>query len=103
MSEAGCEAEWLRMLYEELGYPQTKPTMIYGDNKGAIAITKHGRYHSRSKHIAIKYRYIHTLYEKEIVDLDECRDAQQTADILMKTLPCAKHAQHAQELGLSAV
>ncbi len=38
--KGGQEAQWLRNLYQELGYAQEKPTMIYCDNTSAVAIAK---------------------------------------------------------------
>ncbi len=43
--EGGQEAQWLRNLYQELGYAQEKPTMIYYDNTSAVAIAKNPTYH----------------------------------------------------------
>jgi hypothetical protein len=37
LSEAGCEACWLRGLYEELGFPQKAPMVIKGDNEGSVS------------------------------------------------------------------
>jgi len=34
LSEAAREAMWLYQLYGELGYPQTDPILILGDNNG---------------------------------------------------------------------
>ena len=34
LSEAACEAIWLRSLYKELGLTQKYPTQIWGDNEG---------------------------------------------------------------------
>ncbi len=43
--EGGQEAQWLRNLYQELGYAQEKPTMIYCDNTSAVTIAKNPTYH----------------------------------------------------------
>jgi hypothetical protein len=40
LSEAVCEACWLRSLHEEMGYIQKQPTIICGDNEGTIAMAK---------------------------------------------------------------
>ena len=53
LTEAGREASWLRNLYGELGFPQTFPTIIKGDNEGSICMTHDPQFHARSKHIAI--------------------------------------------------
>src|SRR5258707_1214540 len=43
--EGGQEAQLLRNLYQELGYAQEKPTMIYCDNTSAVTIAKNPTYH----------------------------------------------------------
>ena len=56
--EATTEAMWLRGFLSDLGYEQKKPTVIYGDNEGAVALTKNDCYHARTKHIDIRYHYV---------------------------------------------
>jgi hypothetical protein len=51
LSEAGCEACWLRNLYGKLGFPQKSPTIIFGDNEGSVSMTQDPQFHARSKHI----------------------------------------------------
>ena len=53
LSEAACQACWLRSLFEELGYPLEHPTLIKGGNDGSILIAKNQQFHNHSKHIAI--------------------------------------------------
>ena len=101
LSEAAREACWLRNFYEELGYPQEFPITIKGDNEGSIAMAKNQQFHSRSKHIAIRWHWVRELVEQELIKIESCRDPQQTADILTKALPRPKHCQHTLEMGLS--
>ncbi|KAK2456950.1 putative mitochondrial protein [Trifolium repens] len=53
-----CHAIWLRNLLKELNFPQKEPTMIFVDNKSAIALAKNPVFHDRSKHIDTRYHYI---------------------------------------------
>ena len=102
LSEAAREACWLRNLYEELGYPQKFPIVIKGDNDGSIAMAKNQQFHSRSKHIAIRWHWVRELVEQELIKIETCRDPQQTADVLTKALPRPKHRQHTTEMGLAS-
>ena len=45
LSEAGCEATWLRNLYSKLGFPQINPTIIKGDNDGSVVLTHNPQFH----------------------------------------------------------
>ncbi len=58
LSEAGREACWLRNLYEELGFLESEPTEIRGDNMGAILMARNPQFHKQSKHIATKWHWI---------------------------------------------
>ena len=101
LAEATCEACWLRNLYNELGYPQKQPTLVRGDNNGSIAMAKNPQFHQRSKHIAIRWHLIHDLIKDDILNIEECRDPEQTADILTKPLTCFKHHKHITEMGMA--
>ena len=68
MSSAAQEAIWLRRLLSSLGFSQ-KPTILYEDNQGAIALSKNPKSHSRTKHIDIRYHFI-----REIIERKESRD-----------------------------
>jgi len=82
LSEASREAMWLRYLYGELGFIQQEPILLLGDNDGSIAMAKNPQFHKRTKHVDIRWHWV-----RELVD---CRDPQQTADILTKQVPRVK-------------
>jgi len=88
LSEAGREASWLRNLYGELRYCQISPTIIKGDNDGSVSMEKNQQFHHRSKHIGIRWHWTRELVEQEILSIQNCRDPEQTADVLTKALPC---------------
>ena len=101
LSEAAREACWLRNLYDEIGYPQESPIIIKGDNDGSIAMARNQQFHNRSKHIAIRWHWVRDLVEQQLINIETCRDPQQTADVLTKALPRPKHNQHTSEMGLA--
>ena len=101
LSEASREACWLRNLYTELGWlKEDMPTVIKGDNDGSIAMAKNPKFHKRTKHIAVRWHWIRELVQEGTVDIDTCRDPDQTADILTKALSRQKHLKHTTEMGL---
>jgi Reverse transcriptase (RNA-dependent DNA polymerase) len=102
LSEAGREATWLRNLYGELGYPQKEPTMIKGDNEGSVVLTHNPQFHQRTKHIAIRHHWVRDLVTDNVLDIQNCRDPEQTADILTKALPKPKHQRHREEMGIQS-
>jgi len=102
LSEAAREACWLRNLFDELGYPQENPTLIKGDNDGSISMAKNQQFHNRSKHIAIRWHWVRELIEQNLVTIENCRDPEQTADVLTKALARPKHNKHITEMGLAS-
>ena len=48
MAEATKQVLWLRKLFKELGYNQTKPTIMFGDNQAALQLTANPMFHKRS-------------------------------------------------------
>jgi hypothetical protein len=100
LAESGREASWLRNLYGELGFPQIKPTIIKGDNEGSVSMTHDPQFHQRSKHIALRHHWVRELVNNDVLDIQNCRDPEQTADVLTKALPKPKHTRHTGEMGV---
>ena len=51
---AAREIEYLRMLLEEMGFPQEKPTTLYCDNESAVTYSTTGRLTPRNKNLDLK-------------------------------------------------
>jgi hypothetical protein len=103
ISEAARDAMWLRSLHSELGFQPQTPILILGDNNGSIALAKNPGFHKRTKHIAIRWHWIRELIDDELIHLIDCRDPQNTADILTKALPPEKSSRHTRGLGLGEI
>lgn len=83
-------AVWLRRLLHKIGYPQTHPTPLFGDNQNAIRLLKNPEYHKCTKHIDIQYHFIREKFKNGEIDVSYISTAQQVADIITKPLPCDK-------------
>lgn len=67
LSEAVCEAKWLRSLLNEMGIECVEATIIFEDNQSCITIAEEPRKHQRMKHVNIKYNFIRdSIANKEI-------------------------------------
>ena len=87
LSEAACEACWLRNLYTELGLlDQEQPTVIVGDNDGSIALAQNPQFHKQTKHIKVRWHWIQELVQEGTIALESHHDPEQTVDVLMKAL-----------------
>ena len=69
--------------------------MIYGDNEGAVALTKNDCYHARTKYIDIRYHYVQEQVEENSVKVDVVR-AEGTVRIWTKTniFTCCQSRRH---------
>ena len=65
---------------------QYAPMTLQGDNKGSIAMAKKPQFHQCSKHIDLKYHWIHSKVLKNTIKLESCQDPDQTVDVLTKVL-----------------
>ena len=103
LSEAAREATWLRHLYGELGFIQREPILLLGDNDGSIAMAKNPQFHKRTKHVDLRWHWVRELVNDGLINIVDCRDPQQTADIFTKQVPRIKFSRHVNELGMSLV
>ena len=70
MTEAIKEMIWLHGLLTELGFKQEK-NVLYSDSQSAIHLAKNSAFHSRTKHIGLRYHFIRSLLEDEVLKLEK--------------------------------
>jgi hypothetical protein len=85
---AAVEAIYLRSLFNDLGYQQTAPTVIYEDNQAAIALANSalGQWHSRTRHVDVRYKFVKERVRSLEIQLVYVNTADQLADICTKNL-----------------
>ena len=66
---ASCEAIWLQKLLTGLFNLEMRETTIVCDNQSCIKITKNHVFHDRSKHIEIRYHFIHDMVQRGALKL----------------------------------
>ena len=98
----GCkEALWMRKFLEELGLKQEKYG-VYNDSQSAIHLSKNSTFHSRSKHIDVRYHWIHDVLESKQLYLEKIYTSENGLDMLTKCLPKEKLEACRQRTGLIA-
>ncbi|RVW26239.1 Retrovirus-related Pol polyprotein from transposon TNT 1-94 [Vitis vinifera] len=90
-TSSACQAVWLRRILADINQEHDEPTVIYCDNKAAIAMTKNPAYHGRTKHVDIRVHFIRDLVVEGKVVLQYCNTNEQVADVLTKALSRDKH------------
>jgi hypothetical protein len=92
LSELTKDMVWIRRLLESLGAKVRHPTTLMCDSKAAMVVAgQHGQYHSRSKHIGIKFHFIRDQIEGKIVQVQYVNTKDNVADIFTKGLPKEQH------------
>lgn len=83
---ASNQTIWLRRLLADFGNDQSEATLLWCDNKSAIAIANNPVQHGRTKHILVKYHAIREAERNQEVKLVHCKSEMQVADILTRAL-----------------
>jgi hypothetical protein len=83
LSEAVMESTFIKKLLFELTGITITPT-IYCDNTSCISLAKTDRFHSRAKHISIKYQFIKEYLTLGYFVLQWIPSSKNLADILTK-------------------
>ena len=89
VTEACKETLWMKKFLQELGLKQEVYT-IYCDSQSAIHLSKNSTYHSRSKHIDVRYHWIRDVLEMKELQLEKVHTNDNGSDMLTKSLPKEK-------------
>jgi Reverse transcriptase (RNA-dependent DNA polymerase)/Integrase core domain/gag-polypeptide of LTR copia-type len=86
MAVATSEIVWLRLLLQELGFGQNKPTTLHCDNLAAIHIASNPVFHERTKHIEVDCHYVREKVLDKTIETPHIRSNEQLADVFTKAL-----------------
>eukprot|EP00794_Sanderia_malayensis_P002121 gene2121-biopygen1899 len=78
-----------------------QPTEVNEDNQEVIALSKNPKYHSRTKHIDIKYHFIREKIKSSEIMLKYCSTEERIADTLTKLLAKVKFNKFKDLMGLT--
>ena len=60
--------------------------VVYVDNKAALELIKHNRYHKRTKHIAVRFLFVREIYERKQAEFKYIPSTENLSDALTKPL-----------------
>ncbi|XP_062542059.1 uncharacterized protein LOC134210052 [Armigeres subalbatus] len=80
---------------------EDRPIFVKCDNQAAISIANNGSYNPRTKHVSIRYHFVHDSLEQGVVQLDYLPTKEQPADGFTKPLAVQKQRQFCELLGVS--
>jgi hypothetical protein len=94
------EAVWLYHIIEKLFSFSSTLTMLLCNNQATIKLAIDDNCCACTKHIDIRYHFIHQVISAGEIEISYCLTEDMTADVLMKALLVWKVAQHIAGLGL---
>lgn len=100
LSQAMCEAIWLRNILQEFGYTFEDSVPLFEDNQSCIRIAEEPRDHRRMKHVDIRYNFMREKIQEGIFKIVYVPSNEQTADIFTKALPNGSFTLLRTKLGL---
>jgi hypothetical protein len=100
VSQAACEAIWMRKILVGLFGSHLDLTVIYCDNQSCIKISINLVFHDRSKNIDIWYHHLIDYVQRKIMLLQYIPTEYQDADILTKVLTRIKFEYHRDRIGV---
>ena len=89
VTEVSKEMIWLQGLLAELGFRQTK-NVLHSDNQSVIHLAKNSAFHSRTKHIGLRYHFVRSLLDDGLLTLEKIQGSKNPADMLTKAVMIKK-------------
>jgi hypothetical protein len=99
-THAAKEAIWLRSFVSEIRGGGEKSLTMLCDNQGAIALAKDNKFHSRTKHIDLRYHFIREAVEDGKIKVQYIPTDDNVADIFTKALGKPKFQRFVELLGM---
>ena len=103
LNVTGCQAIWFSRLITELTKKSMMLVELRVDNSSTIKLAKNPSFHSRTKHIDVRYHYIRMKVEKKWIKLMYVPSEEQLADIMTKALGRIKFVYQRSEIKVEAV
>lgn len=99
IAAADCckEALYLKSLLQEIIDLDIKIN-LHVDNQNSIQLVKSGSFNKRSKHIDVRYHFIHEHFVHGLINISYCPTEIQLADVMTKPLSKVKFERHCARL-----
>ena len=80
-TEASKEMLWMKRFLLELGLSQLA-YVVFCDSQSAMDLSKNSMYHSRTKHIDVRYHWLRSTIEDQLLQLTKIHTDKNVADML---------------------
>ena len=86
---------------EELG-KKKENKRFYSDSQSSIHLAKNSSFHSNTKHIHLKYHFIRSVLDEELLKMEKIHTSHNPADMLTKGVTREKLSSYLVVVGLQA-
>ena len=100
ITEAVKEAKFLLTLIQDMTVKLHLPVKLNVDNQGAIALAKNPVHHQRTKHIDVRYHFIRSEIQNNVINLEYISTQENLSDVFTKPVSKQRIAHFVPELGL---
>ena len=81
--EASKEMIWLQRFMEEFG-KKKENKRLYSDSQSVIYLANKPSFHSKTKHMQLKYHFIRSVLDEELLKLEKIHTSQNPTNMLTK-------------------
>lgn len=103
ITAVACQRIWLSHFIAELKGEEVKMVKLMVDNKSAIELSRNLVHHSHSKHIDMRYHFIRSCLEQNLIKLEYVKTEDQLADGFTQALGRLKFNDMHEKLGLNII
>lgn len=103
MSDAAKEAIYLRSFLFQLGFRKLADVKLLNDNLGALKLAKNHTFHSKTKHIDLRYHFIREAIRNEHFKVEYTPTEEMVADVMTKGLSGPKNRRFIELMGLGSI
>ncbi|KAG8472527.1 hypothetical protein CXB51_034427 [Gossypium anomalum] len=89
ITEVCKEAIWLKGLFSELN-EDLQISTVFCNSQSAIFLTKDQMFHERTKHIDVRYHFVHDIIARSDIFVSKISTRENPADMMTKSLPITK-------------
>ena len=98
-TEACKEAIWLSRLVGDIGLSREVP-ILHCDSQSAIQLARNPMFHTKSKHIEVKYHFIRQVLDDKRIQLVKVHTDDNLVDLLTKNLNPQRFAHCRGQIGV---
>ena len=95
-----CEALWLRLLLQDLGYISDQPIQLLRDNKAACDIAHNLVQHDCTKHVKVDGFFSNEKLDLKIVESHKIKSEDQLVNIFTKAFSYRPYSYFLGKLGM---